>query len=41
MNFDVNIDESGRYIIETKFFRMVIIEIKNNKLELLSFYNHK
>mgnify|MGYP004006141877 CR=1 FL=1 len=39
--FNVIKDEEGRYIIETKFFRMVIIEFKNKKLELLSFYNYK
>jgi len=40
-NFDVIKDDNWRYIIETKFFRMVIVEFKNKKLELLSFYNYK
>lgn len=42
LNFDVKFEkEVDRYFIETKFFRMVIIELKNKKLELLSFYNFK
>jgi len=40
-NYDIFIDETWRIILETKFFRMVIIETKNKKLELLSFYNFR
>ena len=39
-NFDV-LFKNWRFLIETKFFRMVIIETKKQKLELLSFYNFK
>lgn len=39
-NFDVK-NENGKFLIETKFFRMVIIQTKKQKLELLSFYNFK
>lgn len=41
LNFEVKDDSNWKYIIETKFYRMVIIKLKNNKLELLSFYNYK
>jgi len=41
LNFDVSNDENWRSKIETRFFRMVIIELKNKKLELLSFYNFR
>ncbi|MCH2188248.1 hypothetical protein MK079_00260 [Candidatus Gracilibacteria bacterium] len=37
--FDIFEDKKERYIIETYFFRMVIVETKHKKLELLSFYN--
>ena len=40
-NFDVIQDNNWKYIIETKFYRMVIVELKSKKLELLSFYNYK
>ncbi|MDQ7023231.1 MAG: hypothetical protein Q9M97_06970 [Candidatus Gracilibacteria bacterium] len=34
-------DKTGRFIIESNFFRMVIFKTKKNKLELLSFYNFR
>lgn len=40
-NYEVYTDDSSRYILQTKFFRMVIIETKKKKLELLSFYNFR
>lgn len=39
--YDLNKDKTWRFIIETNFFRMVIFETKNKKLELLSFYNFR
>ncbi len=40
-NFNIRKIEKNKYIIETIFFRMVIVETKKKKLELLSFYNYK
>ncbi|MCD5382583.1 hypothetical protein LR002_00480 [Candidatus Gracilibacteria bacterium] len=39
--FDLKKIGKGRFLIEIKFFRMVVIETKKQKLELLSFYNFK
>ena len=39
--FDIIEEQKGKFIIETKFFIMIIIESKNKKLELLSFYNFR
>ena len=38
--FEVS-DDNDRYVLESYFFRMVIIETKKRQLQLLSFYNHK
>ena len=40
-NYEIFYQDNSRYILETKFFRMVIIETNKKKLELLSFYNFK
>ncbi len=40
-NYEVLHWEKDRYIIETNFYRMVMVKTKNNKLELLSFYNFR
>ncbi len=39
--YEIYKEDTWRFIIETNFFRMVIFETKNKKLELLSFYNYK
>lgn len=39
--FDLKKIWKWRFLIEIKFFRMVVIETKKQKLELLSFYNFK
>jgi hypothetical protein len=40
-NYQLIEDESQRYILETVFFRMIIVKTKKDKLELISFYNFK
>ena len=39
--YEIFKDETWKYIIETVFFRMVIVETKKKRLELLSFYNFR
>ena len=41
LNFTMKKWDKGRFFIETEFFRMVIVQMKNWKLELLSFYNFR
>lgn len=40
-NYNTFLDETWRNILETKFYRMVIVETKKKKLDLLSFYNFR
>jgi hypothetical protein len=40
-NYKIKKWDKWRFFIETEFFRMVIVKMKNWKLELLSFYNFR